>query len=286
MTAVSPTTIPAAANRPAAALATSGLKPIPMAAPPSRGEHLNLTDQPGHDQRWWRAALPHHPWLWVSALLIACGWDRAVWLFVAGNTAPVLEYLESMTLAALWANLTAGSLARAADAASSAVYHAVKFFGTVWLPAMISAVIVLAPFFQPDPDRVRRGLRRGTLIFLCPALAGLAAEFLKLIFRRERPEFGDGLYTFRLADLWSTSGLGLPSSHAAPAVATALALAAVFPRFRWAFAAPAALCCVSRVLAGAHYLSDALAGALVGLTIARAIIALDLHNNRGTPVAA
>lgn len=234
---------------------------------------------------WWRRAFPGNLWFWLAGLLIAVGWDRAVWLGVSAHTMPTLERIEAMTVRSVWGSLASLTLGGLADAAGAVVYHAIKFCGTVWAAAAIAAVLVMAPFFQPDVARVRRGVRRGTLVFLCSAFAGLAAEILKLIFRRQRPELSDGWYAFRTTDFWSSSGLGLPSSHAAPAVALAIALGAVFPKWRVLFVALAALCCLSRILAGAHYLSDVLVGVLIGLFVARAITALDLRNNRGEPVA-
>jgi undecaprenyl-diphosphatase len=152
------------------------------------------------------------------------------------------------------------------------VYHAVKWCGTLWVPAAVGALIVLGGFVQSDPARVRRAVRNGLLVFACPAIAGGAAEVLKLLLRRVRPEVSAGWYGFRVTDFWSTSGLGLPSSHAAPAVALAMALAMVWPRWAGVFAAAAALCCISRVLAGAHFVSDAYAGVFVGVVAARLVM--------------
>lgn len=69
---------------------------------------------------------------------------------------------------------------------------------------------------------------------LSPALSGGLAEILKLTFRRERPS-ELGAYVFRsLSDRpWSSSGLGLPSSHAAVAFGGSMALMILFPRLRW-----------------------------------------------------
>lgn len=210
------------------------------------------------------------PWFFLGLFVIACGWDKAVWTVVAAYTRPTIKAWED-----------AGPF----SSIGAAAYMGIKVLGTVWVPAIIGAVLILRAFIQPDTQLVKRAIRRGVLIFLCPAAAGLAAEALKLVFHRMRPEFGDGLYRFRFTDFWSSSGLGLPSSHAAPAVAFALALAAVFPRYVLAFVVLAVLVCLSRVLAGAHYLSDAYAGAVVGLTAAQIVIAFDLKNNHHRPVS-
>ncbi|MCA0374744.1 MAG: phosphatase PAP2 family protein [Gemmatimonadetes bacterium] len=109
------------------------------------------------------------------------------------------------------------------------------------------------------------GGRTAGFLIVTPALGGLAAEVLKLLFRRLRPDPAVFGYVFRpfTEQFWSNRGMGLPSSHTLVAFAGAAALAAVFPRARWVFLALAAGCGVTRVLAGAHYLSDvAVAGCL------------------------
>mgnify|MGYP001810059553 CR=1 FL=1 len=114
-----------------------------------------------------------------------------------------------------------------------------------------------------------RGWQRGAAVMLAPVATGLAAEVLKLLFRRERPLDHAGAYVFRA---WgdrpfSTAGLGMPSSHTLVAFGAAAALAALFPRTRWVWYALAAGCGVSRVLAQAHFLSDVTVAAVVGVVL-------------------
>lgn len=209
-----------------------------------------------------------------------------MWLVVSRFTEPNIAVVEDLGARTAIASLFSWHPVDALAAAMWFGYHAVKLFGSVWVAAAVAAVLVVRPVFQPRIAPVRDGLRRGVLLFLCAASAGLLAEGLKLVFRRQRPEFADGFFSFRFADWWSTSGLGLPSSHAAVAVATGVALSVIFPRRRVIWAALAGACVASRILAGAHFLSDALLGVLVGLAAARAIVALDLRNNNGQPVPA
>lgn len=111
--------------------------------------------------------------------------------------------------------------------------------------------------------------------------AGLVADGCKLLIARQRPSAADlsggvlqtfvewlpivhhdpalGPYFYRLQSF--------PSGHSATAAGLAVALAALYPRGRWLFAALAALACLQRVNALAHFPSDAFAGAAIGCLI-------------------
>lgn len=110
---------------------------------------------------------------------------------------------------------------------------------------------------------------RACLLLLSPALAGGVAELLKLLVRRERPALHDGAYVFRaFADRpFDTRDLGFPSSHAMVAFAGAAIVARLFPRAAPVAYLLAAGCGLSRVLAHAHFLSDAIGGAIAGWAV-------------------
>lgn len=140
-----------------------------------------------------------------------------------------------------------------------------------FLPLWATAALALV--LHDWPLRAERGTRaalaRGVLLLLGAGLGGLAAELLKLAFRRERPRAHAGEYVFRA---WterplSTGGLALPSSHALVAWGAAAVLAHLFPRARWVWYALAAGCSWSRVAAGAHFVSDVVVSAVVGLLV-------------------
>jgi membrane-associated phospholipid phosphatase len=222
------------------------------------------------------------------------GWDRAAWLLVSSSGVPKLEWLERLAKPdALWAALTSiNSFSSAAEFALAAAYALVYFFGRIWLWLVLAIVLIFRPWASSDVSRVKRGVREAVFVALTPALAGVAAELLKLISRRERPELSDGMYSFRAPsvspidpDFWSTSGLGLASSHASVAVAAALAAGVLFPRLRVALFGLAALCCLSRALVGAHYLSDVYVGATLAWLVFVAIYAWDRRNNAGSAIA-
>jgi membrane-associated phospholipid phosphatase len=125
---------------------------------------------------------------------------------------------------------------------------------------------------------------RGWRVFLSLAIpslgAGLIADGVKLLIGRWRPSavptFSSVSETFIdwLPLLKESSAAGskyamqsFPSAHAATAVGLAAALALLYPRGRWLFASFALLAMLQRVEAQAHYCSDVLAGAAIGLCL-------------------
>ena len=153
------------------------------------------------------------------------------------------------------------------------VYYLLRIGGSMWTWLLISISIALAfprsDSASPLKFRVERGsvsLKMAAIsICLSAGLGGLIAEFLKLIIRRERP-IDQEVYVFRAFSerAWSTSGLGLPSSHAAVAFGGSLALITIFPTLRWPALGMAIGCGFTRISSGAHYPTDVAAGALVG----------------------
>jgi membrane-associated phospholipid phosphatase len=235
---------------------------------------------------------------WLVAFVIACGWDRAVWLMVSRGGKPLLQWLEdSMAWETLLMSLRGAARMQGhaiVEAIEAIGYGAIYLFGRIWPWIGLALVFIFRHWAGTDGAKVKAGLRRGTFVFLVPAGAGLAAEVLKLITRRARPEAMDGFYAFKPwshADLfgtnfWSTSGLGLASSHAAVAFGGALAAGLLLPRWRWPLLGLALLCTVSRVATGAHYLSDAVMGTALAFAAFHLFYAWDARNNHGVAIAA
>lgn len=65
--------------------------------------------------------------------------------------------------------------------------------------------------------------------------------------------------------LFEQKDLAFPSGHACTAFAAATAAAILLPKWRWAFYACAALVGAERVAENAHYVSDVVAGAALGI---------------------
>ena len=110
---------------------------------------------------------------------------------------------------------------------------------------------------------------RATFIFVVNAAAGLFGQFVKHLFGRARPSLIDMVGPFHFDMMaFKSSYASFPSGHSLTAFGTALALAYMLPRWRWWLIALAALVAISRVIISAHYPSDVLAGAGIGLATA------------------
>lgn len=123
---------------------------------------------------------------------------------------------------------------------------------------------------------------RGVLIWMSTASAGLLAELVKLVVRRERPDMADGAYVFRAFGerTWSTSGLGMPSSHTAVAFGAAWMLTRLWPSAAPVWMAFGIGCGLTRVLDRAHFVSDVYVGALVGIVAAELLWRQHARNHR------
>jgi len=127
--------------------------------------------------------------------------------------------------------------------------------------------VALAFWLEGRPSLVAAW--RARALALSVTAAGLLDEVCKMLLRRERPGVHDGAYVFRpYTDRpFVTSGIGLPSSHAALSFAAAATLSALFPRTRAIWYVLALGCIVTRVIARAHFLSDVTLGAFLGILV-------------------
>ena len=128
----------------------------------------------------------------------------------------------------------------------------------------------------------KAGRRLVPRVMICALGAGLAANVVKLVVVRARPrafDLGEGVlqsfHGLRLGvamhdsgAVWDSSLQSFPSGHAATAAGLAVGLAWLFPRARLVVVVLTALVMCQRIVVGAHFLSDTLAGAAVGCVLA------------------
>lgn len=140
-----------------------------------------------------------------------------------------------------------------------------------YLPSwvLIATIFLLIDRSDGASTPAPRPWLRGAYLLLSVLSAGLVAEALKLLLRRERPhELAE--YVFR--SFWdrplSTVNLGLPSSHSLVAFAGAFALCRLVPAGCPVWVLFAAGCGLTRLLDGGHFLSDVALGAVAGYAVA------------------
>jgi membrane-associated phospholipid phosphatase len=154
-----------------------------------------------------------------------------------------------------------------------------------YMPLWILAAAALALYdWRTARERGVRIALRAVYVIASTGAGGGIAELLKLAIRRERPDLDAPGYVFRAFDdrTWSTSGLGLPSSHAAIAFAAAGALCKLFPSAWPVWITLAMGCATTRMLDGAHFLSDVVLAAIVGLACAWLIARLGPRDPQAT----
>jgi membrane-associated phospholipid phosphatase len=135
------------------------------------------------------------------------------------------------------------------------------------LGLLFLALSALPPVLTPISQRVVAAVMvRIGFLFAAIAVPSLFVTIVKRLIGRARPLVGGSLDPF-LFDLftWRVEYAGMPSGHATTAFAALVAFGTLWPRARTFFLVYALLIAISRVAVTAHYPTDVLAGALVGI---------------------
>jgi lipid A 4'-phosphatase len=192
---------------------------------------------------------------------------------------PALALLAALVFSVLAIDRPVALLFHATDEHVREPFQFITQFGLGKGYLIVTAILFLAMRGLASAVRDARrkaallvNAQRALFVFVAVAAAGLVADLLKVIFGRARPKllFLDGTYGFAWgatqADHWS-----FPSGHATTIAALATALYLLWPRGLPLYLVAAALVTASRFIIGAHYLSDALAGAALGCCVSWAI---------------
>lgn len=193
---------------------------------------------------------------------------------------PPADSVRHVLIAVLLAGLIAGC------------YHFIDRPAVVWASALDPQVIRLfkkitllgssAPYLIALAvlyPALRFGLRRQAAakraLFVLAAIvsSGLVVDLVKPVLARWRPKafFVDpAQYGFAFFKL-GYEHASFPSGHATTAAAVACALTLLYPRQRVLWICAAAVVASSRVIVGAHYPGDVLAGAWFGVVITLAL---------------
>lgn len=138
-------------------------------------------------------------------------------------------------------------------------------------PAWVAVGSLLIASALALRSRSRDPGRAGSIglgLILSSGVAGGLAELAKLIIRRGRPgETGAYTFDWPLFSLGDPPALGTVSSHAAVAFGAAFLLARTVPGAGWIGIPLAIGCGVTRLIAGAHFLTDVLAAGVIGYAV-------------------
>lgn len=187
-----------------------------------------------------------------------------------------LACLAAMALLGWLFDAQAALLARQLPYELNRIFAAITRIGDSGYVFALSAFAVVAPLLAASPlhsQQVRAGLRqlagRASLIFAVTATSGLASQIIKQCVGRARPRLMDSLGAFHF-DPFSlrAAQASFPSGHTITVFALAWTLGLFLPKLRPYLFALACLVGVSRIMVGAHYPSDVMAGALVGVVAA------------------
>ncbi len=144
------------------------------------------------------------------------------------------------------------------------VAEAVTFFGKGLVLALAAAGVGLLGLALRRRD-LRRACTDGWVALCGGAILGTT---IKHLVGRPRPKFAaEGIV--HLGPAWPASLSSFPSGHTVSAFALAAAWSAKAPRLRVPLIVAASAVGLSRLLLGAHYLSDVVAGALLGIVVGR-----------------
>ena len=234
----------------------------------------------------------------AALISIAVSWLTHRWIVVHDGVTPVIRWVERRTETTsgrltLWAisvllleaiaifcvDRPLAEYLHKHPPAAQPFFHVVECFGLGYPYLVPSALAFALLRWGGGLERLRRwdsSMRAMAQIplflFAAVAVSGIAADILKIVVGRTRPKllFADGTYGFTWfgwrADHWS-----FPSGHAATAAAVMTVLWCLWPRSIWIYAAAAALVGIARVVTGQHYLSDVIAGAVIGVLTTRAL---------------
>lgn len=151
---------------------------------------------------------------------------------------------------------------------SHRLFHSIlKTPGEYWFIALVAA-LVLAQRWPRWHDAV--------FVLLAPAVSGING-LLKWMLGRYRPytwgaqridelkPFSFDLFADGASGLLYARNLSFPSGHACLAFAAATALSILYPRHRWVFFGIALITAAERAVENAHWLSDCVAAAALGV---------------------
>lgn len=144
--------------------------------------------------------------------------------------------------------------------------------GIFWItPSGLLAIMGLTLWYMSKSIKLRNAGRelafKAGYFFATASSAGICVNILKYIFGRARPKLlaQQDIYTFDPFGFTAGAWLSFPSGHSSTIFAVAMATTILAPALRLPAFVLAVSVALSRIMINAHYFSDVLAGALLGV---------------------
>lgn len=193
---------------------------------------------------WWLFAAG-----FVVALAILAGFDRPLFLLATGQNRETVAFFNQVT----------------------------RWGESDWILWPTFALMVVSVIALAIPRRLARlalieTIQMYGLIFVGVGLPSLVANLLKRLIGRARPELFNSMGTLSFHPIANSyADQGFPSGHTTTAFAAAMVLGFLAPRWFGAGLIFAAAVGLSRVVVGAHYPTDVVAGMVLGTLGAYAV---------------
>ena len=185
---------------------------------------------------------------------------------------PLLVAIGTVLLLALTTLVVDANVARWVEQSQSPIADMVvgvlNPLGSGFVPLAACTTVALLSYLR-GWSRLRA---TGTLAAVAFVVAGLVEFSLKRLVGRYRPDAGMSVLAL-LGPSFAPDADSFPSGHATSMFTVATVFATAYPRVGWLFYTMATTVAAGRVYLARHYVSDVLAGALIGIVVACVVIA-------------
>ena len=147
----------------------------------------------------------------------------------------------------------------------SHTFDTLVLFLAAYLQYLLAVVFLLFLFFATYKTREKLRIFWVTVISAGIARLGVT-ELIRLLYHRPRPFITLHVHTLLVDNEWS-----FPSGHSAFFFALATAIYLYNKKWGLGFFIAAILMNISRIIAGVHYPSDILGGAIIGIVVAHVV---------------
>ena len=146
------------------------------------------------------------------------------------------------------------------------IHATIRWLGTGYVQIPVAVIMIAAGALWSV--RLKRAGGWALLAFI---ISGAAVNILKLLVHRARPYTPDPRPDTWLGYVHNSAFQSFPSAESATTFAVAFTLMGWYPALRWPLTVIALCVGVGRVLVGGHHPSDVMAGAILGVVVARLV---------------